>query len=114
MNEDKRDNGDVGDAGDNGDTGNIAVGNTVRYTGTGSIGKVKRLDERDHETWARVDGTGLWYKASSLEVLGEEVKRKEWDKELTLDELKRMEEHKLDRIGHVQEILEAELCESGG
>ena len=103
--------------GTNGDSTNgegIAVGDTVRYAGTGSVGKVKRIDERDHELWARVDSTGLWYKASALEVLGEEFEQKEWDKELTLAELKRVEERKMDSIGNVQQILEAELCESGG
>lgn len=101
----------------NGDDTNgdgITVGSTVRYAGTGTVGKVKRIEERDHETWARVDSTGLWYKASTLEVLGEEFEQKEWDKELTLEELKRVEARKLDSIDHVQQILEAELCESGG
>ncbi len=103
--------------GTNGDSINgdgIAVGDTVRYAGTGSVGKVKRIQERDRELWARVDSTGLWYKASALEVLGEEFEQKEWDKELTLAELKRVEERKMDSIGNVQQILEAELCESGG
>ncbi|NOQ28678.1 MAG: DUF2098 domain-containing protein [Methanosarcinales archaeon] len=103
--------------GTNGDSINgdgVAVGDTVRYAGTGSVGKVKRIDERDHELWARVDSTGLWYKASALEVLGEEFEQKEWDKELTLEELKRIEARKMDSIGNVQQILEAELCESGG
>ncbi len=103
--------------GTNGDSKNgdgVTVGVTVRYAGTGSVGKVKRIQERDHELWARVDGTGLWYKASSLEVLGEESEQKEWNKELTLDELKRVEARKLDSISNVQQILEAELCESGG
>ena len=103
--------------GTNGDSTNgdgITVGSTVRYTGTGSVGKVKRIQERNHELWARVDSTGLWYKASTLEVLGEEFKQKEWGKELTLEELKRVEARKLDSIDNVQQILEAELCESGG
>ena len=103
--------------GTNGDSINgdgIAVGDTVRYAGTGSVGKVKRIDERDHELWARVDSTGLWYKASALEVLGEEFEQKEWDKELTLEELKRIEARKMDSISNVQQILEVELCETGG
>ena len=103
--------------GTNGDSINgdgIAVGDTVRYAGTGSVGKVKRIDERDHELWARVDSTGLWYKASALEVLGDEFEQKEWDKELTLEELKRIEARKMDSISNVQQILEVELCETGG
>ncbi len=103
--------------GTNGDSINgdgVAVGDTVRYAGTGSVGKVKRIDERDHELWARVDSTGLWYKASALEVLGEEFEQKEWDKELTLEELKRIEARKMDSISNVQQILEVELCETGG
>jgi hypothetical protein len=103
--------------GTNGDSINgdgIVVGNTVRYAGTGSVGKVKRIQERDHELWARVDSTGLWYKTSALEVLGEEFEQKEWDKELTLEELKRIEARKMDSISNVQQILEVELCETGG
>ena len=103
--------------GTNGDSTNgdgVTVGVTVRYAGTGSVGKVKRIQERDHELWARVDGTGLWYKASALEVLGEESEQKEWDKKLTLEELKRVEERKMDSISNVQQILEMELCETGG
>ena len=103
--------------GTNGDSTNgdgITVGSTVRYAGTGSVGKVKRLQERDHELWARVDSTGLWYKAGTLEVLGAESEQKEWDKELTLDELKRVEERKMASISNVQQILEVELCETGG
>ena len=103
--------------GTNGDSTNgdgITVGDTVRYAGTGSVGKIKRIQERDHELWARVDGTGLWYKASALEVLGEEFEQKEWDKELTLEELKRIEARKMDSISNVQQILEVELCETGG
>nr|QNO46385.1 hypothetical protein NIBJONLA_00001 [Methanosarcinales archaeon ANME-2c ERB4]QNO49091.1 hypothetical protein CPECMPGB_00011 [Methanosarcinales archaeon ANME-2c ERB4]QNO49128.1 hypothetical protein DBBAIPCH_00011 [Methanosarcinales archaeon ANME-2c ERB4] len=98
------------------DNGNVAVavGDTVRYTGTGSIGKVKRVMERDHELWARVDGTGLWYDTAELEVLGDEFEVTKWNKELTLEELKKLEERKLDSLSHAQQILEVELCESGG
>ncbi|RJS72317.1 DUF2098 domain-containing protein [ANME-2 cluster archaeon] len=94
--------------------GDIEVGSTVRYTNTGTIGKVKRFEERDHETWALVDSTGMWYSTEALELLGAEVEKKEWNKELSLEDLKRLEERKLDSISHAQQILEAELCESGG
>ncbi len=94
--------------------GDIEVGSTVRYTNTGTIGKVKKFEERDHETWALVDSTGMWYNTEALELLGAEVEKKEWNKELSLEDLKRLEERKLDSISHAQQILEAELCESGG
>lgn len=94
--------------------GDIKVGSTVQYNGTGTVGKVKRIDQRDHETWALVDTTDLWYSADVLEVLGAEVEKKEWSRTLTLEELKRAEERTLDRISRVQEILEVELCECGG
>jgi len=94
--------------------GDIEVGSTVRYTNTGTIGKVKKFEERDHETWALVDSTGMWYSIEALELLGAEVEKKEWNKELSLEDLKRLEERKLDSISHAQQILEAELCESGG
>ncbi|HIE30793.1 MAG TPA: DUF2098 domain-containing protein [Methanosarcinales archaeon] len=92
----------------------IAAGDTVQYKGTGTIGKVKRFDQRDHETWALVDSSDLWYKVDTLEVLEGEVEAKEWDRKLTLDELKHANERSIDKIGRVQEILEVELCECGG
>jgi len=92
----------------------IAAGDTVQYGATGTIGKVKRFDQRDHETWALVDSSDLWYKIDTLKVLEGEFETKEWDKTLTLDELKQATERNVDRISRVQEILEVELCESGG
>ena len=94
--------------------GDIEVGSNVRYSGTGTVGKVKRLDKRGEEMWARVDTTGLWYNSDALEVVSGEIKQKEWSKEMTLDDIKRSEERKMDTIGRAQEILEVELCESGG
>ena len=92
----------------------IAAGDTVQYSGTGTIGKVKRFNQQDHETWALVDSSDLWYKTDTLKVLEGEVETKEWNKTLTLDELKQATERNVDRISRVQEILEVELCESGG
>lgn len=95
--------------------GDISIGNTVRYSGTGSIGEVKRLEEIDHELWARLDSTGLWYAVAALEVLGEafeesgwarkrSLKKTEWDRKLKLEELKKVEERRMEGICHVQEI----------
>ncbi len=95
--------------------GDISIGSTVRYSGTGSVGEVKRLEARDHELWARLDSTGLWYAKAALEVLGDEfkengwgrkrsLKKTEWDRKLTLEELKKVEERKMENIRHVQEI----------
>jgi hypothetical protein len=94
--------------------GDISIGSTVRYAGTGSVGEVKRLEERDHELWVRLDSTGLWYATEALEVLGKEfevdgwaqrsLKKTEWGRKLTLEELKKVEERKREDIHHVQEI----------
>ena len=95
--------------------GDIAVGSTVRYAGTGSVGEVNRLEERDHELWVHLDSTGLWYAAAALEVLGGEFgvkgwggilspEKKEWVRKLSLEELKKMEERKMEDIRRVQEI----------
>ena len=95
--------------------GDIAVGSTVRYAGTGSVGEVNRLEERDHELWVHLDSTGLWYATATLEVLGLEFgvkgrgrtlspEKKEWGRKLSLEELKKMEERKIEDISRVQEI----------
>ncbi|MEA1894549.1 MAG: DUF2098 family protein [Euryarchaeota archaeon] len=95
--------------------GDISIGSTVRYSGTGSVGEVRRLEEMYHELWARLDSTDLWYATTALEVLGEEfeengcerkrsLKKTEWSRKLTLEELKKVEERKREDIRHVQEI----------
>jgi hypothetical protein len=95
--------------------GDISIGSTVRYAGTGSVGEVKRLEERDHELWVRLDSTGLWYAVAALEVLGEafegsgwarkrSLKKTGWNRKLTIEELKKVEERKKEDIHHVQEI----------
>ena len=96
-------------------TGDISIGSTVRYAGTGSVGEVMRLEERDHELWARLGSTGLWYAAAELEVLGAEFEGKGWGKnarlkrrkrgrKLTLEELTKAEERKMECTRQVQEI----------
>ena len=93
----------------------ISIGSTVRYSGTGSVGEVKRLEKRGHELWARLDCTGLWYATAALEVLRGEfewngwarkrlLKKTEWDRKLTVEELKKVEERKMEGIHQVQEI----------
>ena len=95
--------------------GDIAVGSTVRYAGTGSVGEVNRLEARDQELWVHLDSTGLWYATAALEVLGGEFcvkgwgrklspEKKEWDRKLSLEELKKVEERKMEDIHRVQEI----------
>ena len=95
--------------------GDISIGSTVQYSGTGSVGEVKRLEERGHEMWARLGSTGLWYATAALEALGEEfeetgwarkrsLRKTEWDRKLTLEGLKKVEERKREDIRHLQEI----------
>ncbi len=94
--------------------GDISIGSTVRYAGTGSVGEVKRLEERDRELWARLDSTGLWYAKVALEVLVGEFEESGWgrkcslkktgDRKLTLEELKNVEERKREDIRRIQEI----------
>lgn len=74
--------------------GDIAVGSPVQYTGTGTIGEVKRIDQRDHERWICVDSTSLWYNAEILEVVRYMVERKGLKRELTLNDPKRAEKPK--------------------
>jgi len=95
--------------------GDISIGNTVRYAGTGSVGEVNKMEERCHELWVRLDSTGLWYAAAAIEVLGDEfeemgwtrkrsLKKTEWDRKLTLEALKKVEERKREDIHNVQEV----------
>ena len=52
----------------------------------------------------RLDRTGLWYAKAALEVLGGGFEENGWNRKLTLEELKKVEERKMEDVHHVQEI----------
>ncbi|HIE32329.1 MAG TPA: DUF2098 domain-containing protein [Methanosarcinales archaeon] len=83
--------------------GDIAVGSIVQYTGTGTIGEVKRIEERDRDIWACVDSTGLWYNTETLEVVRYVVERDG----LTIEEPKRAKKPRVYRSVRFREMREA-------
>ena len=84
----------------------------VRYTGTGTIGKVKVLKtEDDGSVWAYLDSTGLYYRVDTLEPIGKPPERKELEG-MTLEQIQ-------ERFKQTQEMMEAvkmqdENLETGG
>ena len=84
----------------------------VRYTGTGTIGKVKVLKTEDDGTvWAYLDSTGLYYRVDTLEPIEKPPERKELEG-MTLEQIQ-------ERFKQTQEMMEAvkmqdENLETGG
>lgn len=74
----------------------IKIGSYIRYTGTGTTGKVVDLksNEKD-EQWVKIENPNLWYLNEVVEVIDEkDVKNKDFDvnnKKFNADDLKNME-----------------------
>lgn len=94
----------------------LLKGANVRYTGTGSTGKVLDLKSDDTGTWAKMDATEMWYRSQYLEVVDkakyEKFKKTSEpdEKEKTLKEIRRVKENK---IGEDVDI-SSEVCGGGG
>ncbi|MCL2156914.1 MAG: DUF2098 domain-containing protein [Methanobrevibacter sp.] len=51
----------------------IEIGSFIRYTGTGTVGKIIEIKEEDEESWLKLDENPLWYCSSLVEVVDESV-----------------------------------------
>ena len=57
----------------------IEIGSYIRYTGTGTVGKVTdfRIDKDDDSKWVKLENPNLWYSSDLVEVIDEkDVKTK--------------------------------------
>ena len=77
----------------------IVEDSLVRYTGTGTTGKVKVLKEEDGQKWAYLDSTGLYYRLDTLELIDKPPERKELEG-MTLEQIQ-------ERFRQTQEMMDA-------
>jgi hypothetical protein len=94
-------------------TGELAVGMQVRYSRTGTTGKVTRIEEVQGRQFAELDTTGLLYRVDQLNPAG--VARQKEEKKVEED---------LDRVRSERDFLETgfqealshtdQSCEGGG
>ena len=99
----------------------IQKGVHVRYTGTGSAGEAVDFKTDDQGSWVLLDTTDLWYKTSSLEVIGEteynkmknhtifKSEKKEDNSKENIKEKVKKSKNKLDDVD-----MSNELCDGGG
>jgi hypothetical protein len=94
-------------------TDDVAVGAVVRYSRTGTTGKVVRVEEIDGWKYAELDSTGLYYRVDELisadRVVGN-VEKKERSLEDYLEEHKELKE----QLVGVWEKATDQSCEGGG
>ena len=89
----------------------ISVDDFVRYTDTGTMGKVLDIKTEDETDWVLIDKTDLWYKAKLVEILDEKdikVKFTPSGRELDVDELK----EKAEKLENMQ--MDSSVAEGGG
>lgn len=88
------------------------VGDTVRYGRTGTVGKIVTFTEERGETFAELDGPGMYYRIDQLTAIKEEKTRVEKPRDLTRDFKEEQE-----KIREMQENAwrnTDQSCEGGG
>jgi len=71
----------------------IEIGSYIRYTGTGTVGKVVdvKIDEDDDLKWVKLEKPNIWYSNDVVEIINEkDVKTKysHIERENEIDDLK--------------------------
>ena len=75
----------------------IEIGSYIRYTGTGTVGKVVNLkidEDEDDYSWVKLENPNLWYSSDVVEVIDEKdakIKHYHVRKEDDIDNLKNIE-----------------------
>jgi hypothetical protein len=68
--------------------GDLSVGMQVRYSRTGTTGKVTRIEELQGQRFAELDTTGLLYRVDQLDPAGAYRKKEEKKVEKELDRVR--------------------------
>jgi hypothetical protein len=89
----------------------IIKGSYVMYNGTGTIGKVEDIKTQDGGTWAKIEGTDLWYKSEYLQAI-EKIEKKGLKKESKEDIKEKLKNRK--KIISEDIDMSSELCDGGG
>lgn len=71
----------------------INVGSYARYTGTGTTGQVSDIKEENHNQWAKLENSDLWYSLDTIEVITkEDIKNFDNKNEDTDKDVKKLKE----------------------
>lgn len=92
----------------------IAIGSTVKYVSTRTIGKVIGMKKEDDRTWALLDKTHLYYDTRYLEVTAD-IAREE-DEESARADMNEVEKkiRDMEEILKVKDVSTDQSCEGGG
>ena len=58
----------------------IEIAYYIRYTGTGTIGKVVDIKEENEEGWLKLEKPDLWYSSEFVEVVDKSSIKSSYDK----------------------------------
>ncbi len=92
--------------------GEFEIGQTVRYSRTGTVGKIVSFSEIDGYTFAEVDTTGLLYRIDQLVEIHEEVRAVSAERDVkqqVMDEREKLREMQESAWQNVDQS-----CEGGG
>ncbi|MDV0443952.1 DUF2098 domain-containing protein [Methanorbis rubei] len=90
----------------------LAIGQTVRYGRTGTVGKIVALIEEDNSTFAELDSTGLYYRVDQLTAISDIV-----HKETESRDFRKDLEQEQERVREMNESAwqnTDQSCEGGG
>ena len=93
------------------DSKEIGENDLVKYSGTGTVGRVKVVKEEDDEKWALLDSTSLYYNVKTLEHIDHLPERRELEG-YSLEEIESRMKAQTERLASMK--MEDESLESGG
>jgi hypothetical protein len=94
--------------------GSVEVGMKVRYTRTGTTGKVVSLQENKGETFAELDSTHLFYRVDQLVPADKGGKSREKKEKEDLEKIKEEREYYSGTAFQEAVVHTDQSCEGGG
>lgn len=92
----------------------LTVGMQVRYSRTGTSGKVTRIEQMKGDTFAEIDTTHLFYRVDQLAPATAKKGRKEKGREKDMDQIQKEREY-MTGAGFQDAITHSDQsCEGGG
>ena len=84
----------------------IEIGSYIRYTGTGTTGKISDIKKENEEKWIKLENLDLWYSSDFVELVDENF--------ITSSNDDQLDKNSIDNIKDLHDDFEDISLASGG